>query len=51
MSHFDEKTLQIVLSEEDKENFKEISLRFTPKGIKTPVSSSIMKKILSEIKK
>ena len=42
MAYFDEKTGEIVLSEDDKEMFKDIQSNFSPKGIRTSWAKSII---------
>lgn len=49
MAYFDEKRGEVVLSEEDKEMFKEVHSHFSPKGLRTPVADSIMRKIWGKL--
>jgi len=47
MAYFDEKSGEIILSQEDKKMFQEINLNI--QNHKTPISDSIMKKILNGV--
>lgn len=46
MAHFDEKRGEIILSEEDKEMFKEVGSHFTQNGLRTPWANSIINKLM-----